>query len=107
MSWRPGSKPWVWSQANKSYTSGSLEGWETELEHAQGSTGPGEGMSGAINCQESGSRLGAAGKTRESGLEVRRPSRASWQEPRGSCGDKGLQDICPAPFLALDKWPCP
>lgn len=104
MPWRPGSKPWVWSQAKQSYGSGSPEGWEIELEHAQASAGPGEGTSRAVSCQQSSSGTGAAGRTGGSGLGVRRPSRELW----GGCSrDKGLEDTCPAPFWLQDTWPCP
>lgn len=98
MPWRPGSKPWVWSQAKQSYRSGSPRGWEIELGCAQASAGTGEGTSRAINHHESSSRMGAAGRTRGSGFGVRRPSRELQQDSGGSCEDKGLEDTWPAPF---------
>lgn len=104
MLWRPGSKPWVWSQAEQSYKSGPLEGWEIELERAQGSAGLGEGTSRAINCQESSSRMGAAGRTGGSGFGVRWVSRALYG---GWSRDKRLESMCPVPFPVWDKWPCP
>lgn len=81
MLWRPGSKPWVWSQAEQSYRSGPLEGWEIELEHAQGSAGSGEGTSRAINCIKQ-LKDGGCWQDWGSGFGVRQTSRAlqGWEQ---------------------------